>query len=180
MRYKQSLMEYCRKNGVGKASRKCNRARPYIYFWRNRYDGTLESLQPKSKRPHQHPNEHTQAEPKPIRDMRRRNPDLGITGLWHRLRKRGYTRCPESLLRVLRRLGLMKTEKAKKKCIPKPYEQTMRPGERIQIDVKVVPRSCVSDPRERLFQYTAIDEYTRLGYLDAYPEPTRLRTSYKM
>lgn len=45
-----------------------------------------------------------------------------------------------------------------------------RPGERIQIDVKVVPRKCVADPELRLFQYTAIDEFTRLRFLAAYPE----------
>mgnify|MGYP007002745596 CR=1 FL=1 len=37
--------------------------------------------------------------------MRRRNPELGMVELWHRLRKRGYTRRPESLFRVMRKLG---------------------------------------------------------------------------
>ena len=45
-----------------------------------------------------------------------------------------------------------------------------RPGERIQVDVKVVPRKCIADPELRLFQYTAIDEFTRLRFLAAYPE----------
>ena len=44
------------------------------------------------------------------------------------------------------------------------------PGERIQIDVKVVPRSCLANREERLFQYTAIDEYSRYRILGAYPE----------
>ena len=44
------------------------------------------------------------------------------------------------------------------------------PGERVQVDVKVVPRSCIADPNLRLFQYTAIDEFTRLRFLAAYPE----------
>ncbi len=81
MKYKQSLMEYSRKYGVGKASRKYNRARSYIYFWLNRYDGTLDSLRPQSKRSHTHPNQHTEAELKLIRDMRRRNPNLGMIEL---------------------------------------------------------------------------------------------------
>lgn len=45
-----------------------------------------------------------------------------------------------------------------------------RPGERVQVDVKVVPRKCIADPELRLFQYTAIDEFTRLRFLAAYPE----------
>ena len=44
------------------------------------------------------------------------------------------------------------------------------PGERVQVDVKVVPRRCIADPELRLFQYTAIDEFTRLRFLAAYPE----------
>ena len=39
------------------------------------------------------------------------------------------------------------------------------PGERIQIDVKYVPRKCMSkeliELGEKYYQYTAIDEYTR-------------------
>ena len=41
-----------------------------------------------------------------IRDMRRRNPNLGMVELWYRLRQRGYTRRPESLFRVMKKLGL--------------------------------------------------------------------------
>ena len=44
------------------------------------------------------------------------------------------------------------------------------PGEYVQIDVKVVPRSCLANQAERLFQYTAIDEYSRYRVLGAYPE----------
>ena len=170
MRFRQSLMTYAENNGVGRASRKYNKSRSYIYFWRNRYDGTLESLRAKSKRPHSHPNQHTEQELKLIRDMRRRNPKLGMIELWHRLRKRGYSRCPESLFRVLRREGLMPVKETKKKYKPKPYEQMDYPGQRVQIDVKVVPRRCIADPALKLYQYTAIDEYSRMRYLGAYEE----------
>lgn len=121
MRYRQSLMRYAQKYGVSRASRKYNKSRSYIYFWLSRYDGSLESLQPQSRRPHNHPNAHTEAEIKLIRDLRRRNPKLGLVELWHRLRKRGYTRCVESLYRVMRRLALFPAVKAKKKYDPKPY-----------------------------------------------------------
>ncbi len=33
------------------------------------------------------------------------------------------------------------------------------PGERVQVDVKGVPCSCIADPELRLFQYTAIGEF---------------------
>ena len=170
MRFRQSLMRYAEKYGVTRASRRYDKAPSYIYFWRARWDGSVESLRPQSRRPHHHPNQHTEAELKLIRDMRRRNPKLGVVELWHRLRKRGYTRHVGSLYRVLHRLGMLPAVKEKRKYVAKPYEQMTHPGERIQIDVKVVPRRCIADPNLHLFQYTAIDELTRLRCLGAYPE----------
>ena len=170
MAYRQSLMKYTAKNGVSKASRKYNKSRSYIYFWLNRWDGSVESLACQSRRPHRHPNQHTEAELKLIRDMRRRNPNLGMVELWHRLRQRGYTRRPESLFRVMRKMGMFPPVKPQNPYKPKPYEQMTYPGERVQIDVKVVPRKCIADSELRLFQYTAIDEFTRLRFLAAYPE----------
>lgn len=35
--------------------------------------------------PHHHPSQHTEADLKRIQDMCRRNPDLGMVELWHRL-----------------------------------------------------------------------------------------------
>lgn len=170
MRFRQSLMRYAERYGVARASRRYDKAPSYIYFWRKRWDGSIESLRPKSRRPHHHPNQHTEAELKLIRDMRRRNPRLGVVELWHRLRKRGYTRHVYSLYRVLHRLGMLPAAKEKRKYVAKPYQQMTHPGERIQVDVKVVPLRCIADPSLKLFQYTAIDEFTRLRYLGAYQE----------
>lgn len=170
MAYRQSLMKYTEKYGVSRASRKYNKSRSYIYFWKARWNGSVESLECKSRRPHSHPNQHTKEELKMIRNMRRRNPDLGMVELWHRLRKRGYSRRPESLFRVMRKMGMFPQEIPKNHYTPKPYEQMTYPGQRVQIDVKVVPRRCITDPELRLFQYTAIDEFTRLRFLAAYPE----------
>ena len=114
MVYRQSLMKYAEKYGVSRASRKYNKSRSDIYFWKQRWDGSVASLACQSRRPHSHPNQHTEAELKIIRDMRRRNPTLGMIELWHRLRGRGYTRCPESLFRMMRRLGMFPNPKPKK------------------------------------------------------------------
>ena len=170
MAYRQSLMKYAERHGVKQAGRRYNKSRSYIYFWKARWDGTVESLACQSRRPHRHPNQHTEAELKLIRDMRRRNPRLGMVELWHRLRQRGYTRRPESLFRVMKKLGLFPPQRKKAVYSPKSYEQMTYPGQRVQVDVKVVPRRCIADPELRLFQYTAIDEFTRLRFLAAYPE----------
>ena len=144
---------------------------PLIHlFLLARYDGSLESLACRSRRPHSHPNQHTAEEIQLVKNLRRRNPELGMVELWHRLCKRGYTRRPESLFRLMRRLGMFPSTKTKKPYIPKPYEQMQYPGQRVQIDVKVVPCRCITDSDLRLFQYTAIDEYSRLRFLAAYDE----------
>jgi hypothetical protein len=130
----------------------------------------MQSLACRSRRPHSHPNQHTEAELKLIRDLRRRNPHLGMTELWYRLGKRGYNRRPESLFRIMRKLGMFSHTKPRKPYKPKPYEQMSHPGQRVQIDVKTVPRYCIANPQLKLYQYTAIDELSRLRYLQAYSE----------
>ena len=59
MKYRQSLLTYAQKYGVSRAGRKYNKSRSYIYFWRARYDGSLQSLACQARRPHSHPNQHT-------------------------------------------------------------------------------------------------------------------------
>ena len=44
------------------------------------------------KKPHSHSKQHTEKEIRMIRKYRRRNPELGLTELWHWIRKNGYTR----------------------------------------------------------------------------------------
>lgn len=81
MKFRYSLMRYAEKFGIAKACRKYNKAKSYVYFWKARFDGSIEPLVCQSRRPHRHPNQRTEAELKLIRDMRRRNPRLGIVEL---------------------------------------------------------------------------------------------------
>ena len=66
--YRQSLMKYAERYGVSRGSRKYNKSRFYIWA---RWDGSVEFLACQSRWPHSHPNQHTEAELKLIRDMRR-------------------------------------------------------------------------------------------------------------
>ena len=42
------------------------------------------------------------------------------------------------------------------------------PCQRVQIDVKVVPRRCIAGPQRKLYRYTAIDGYSRYRVPGAY------------
>ena len=172
LKYKQSLIEYAMKHGVIEAAKKYKTYRQYIYYWKKRYDGTLYSLRERSRRPHSHPNQHTEEEKSMIMKMRRRNPHLGLVVFWVKLRQRGYTRTICGLFRHLKRSGQTVIKPPNPKYIPKPYEQMTRPGERVQIDVKHVPTACIVGEAkgQKFYQYTAIDEFSRLRYLQAFDE----------
>ncbi|NMP37325.1 MAG: transposase [Clostridiales bacterium] len=170
--FRQALINYAQKKGVTKAAIRYKTNRQYVYRWMKRYDGTLESLADRSHRPHSHPNQHTPEELKLIEDMRRRNPTAGLVVFWVKMRQRGYTRSVTGLYRVLRRTGEMAVKPPNPKYIPKPYEQMQYPGQKVQIDVKFVPAACiVGDAKgKKFYQYTAIDEYSRFRYLEAFEE----------
>lgn len=145
MRFRLSLIKYAKKHGVSKAAVKYKTNRQYIYRWRRRYDGSIESLRDRSRRPHHHPNQHTPEEIKLITDMRRRNPHDGLVVFWVKLSRRDYSRSIPGLYRFLRKKGLMACKPANPKYIPKPYEQMQYPGQRFQIDVKFVPSACLKN-----------------------------------
>lgn len=104
--------------------------------------------------------------------MRRRNPNTGLVVFWVKLMQRGYTRSITGLYRVLRRQGQMRIKLPNPKHISKPYEQMQYPGQRVQIDVKFVPSACIVGEAkgQKFYQYTAIDEYSRFRYLEAFEE----------
>lgn len=169
LKYKQSVIKFSYKYGVTKAAIKYGECRRTIYRWRKRYDGTLESLKDKSRRPHSHPNQHTAKEIELIRNYKRNNKKTGLVVLWVKLREAGYTRTIQGLYHVMQRIGIYEKAPSKKKAkknvevVPVTY-----PGEKVQIDVKYVPQECMTkelkEKGEKYYQYTAIDEFTRIRY----------------
>lgn len=162
----------CRKYKISKAS---------LMRWNKRYDGTRESLEDRSHRPHsQHPNAHTEEELKWIRDYHRRNPHISICELYGKLRTdKPYSRHPLSLYRVFVRLGYrQKPESTKKKSKHlKPYATPDRIGVKWQLDVKYVPTACYTKgAEERFYQYTMIDEASRERFIYPYKEQSGYST----
>ena len=173
-RRRQVIIEYSIKKGVSAAARRYNVSRQLIYRWKKRYDGTLESLKDRSHRPHSHPNQHTDEEIELIKRMRKKNKHTGLVVFWVKLKQRGYTRSITGLWRMLNKLELKPVKLPNPKYIPKPYEKMFYPGQRVQIDVKFVPDACIvgeaKEQGKKFYQYTAIDEYSRFRYLEAFEE----------
>lgn len=178
LRKRQVIVDYSYKHGVTKASIRYNVSRTTIYKWRKRYNGDLSSLKDRSRRPHSHPNQHTDNEINLIKRIRDHNPNAGLVVLWVKLRQRGYTRTISGLYKALKRMGDIREKPANPKYVAKPYEQMQYPGQKVQIDVKYVPKSCLVGEAEWqasenggfFYQYTFIDEYSRYRYLEAFQE----------
>jgi len=162
----------CRLYHISKAS---------LMRWNKLYDGTKESLTPKSHKPHSpHPNSHTKEELKWICDYHRRNPNITICELYGKLREeKAYSRHPGSLYRVLVRLGFRKkaiSTKEKSKHNGK-YDTPEHLGEKWQMDVKYVPTVCYAGKdRQKYFQYTVIDEASRKRFIYPYEEQSSYST----
>lgn len=92
LRFRQSVVLFSFRNSVLSAIRRFGVSRATIYRWRKMYDGSLNSLAERSRRPHSHPNQHTPEELKLISDMRKRNPNAGLVVFWVKLMQRGYKR----------------------------------------------------------------------------------------
>ena len=138
------------------------------YDWLYKWDGTWQSLVARSHRPHSHPNAHTEAEIQIIIDVTRECGFLPPLLMYQELLDRGYTRSYGGLKRFFRKhfappaAPLVRPEK------PKAYDGGRVPGERVQIDVKYVPKANLYG--ERLYQYTLLDEYSRWCYREVHAE----------
>lgn len=165
--FRQRVIKYSKKHGVTAASIRHHRSRQAIYEWRAKYDGSWKSLIDKSHRPHSHPNQHSEDEKWMILRRYPRYKD-DIILLWDSLRKSGYTRSYNSLVRIIRKWIKPEIKKKTSRKIM-PYKRAVYPGQKVQIDVKFVPSYCVSNG-QKYYQYTAIDECTRLVFREMYDE----------
>ena len=144
--------------------------------WCKRYDGTWQSLLEKSHRPHSHPNRHTAREERQRRNsFKKFYQRYGWDGVYSDLLRKGYSRSFSGMVYAAKRIGLAERSKPKKKSrTSRRYPEIMTPGEKVQIDVKEVPYNCLRGSVLRngkhLYQWTAIDECTRMRFVYGFEE----------
>ena len=141
-----------------------------LYRWKKRYDGTRESLQNKSSRPHTpHPNAHTKEEQEYIRKLFEEQPNISYAEALGILRQKyAYSRTYYGFYRYVVKSGIRPKEQLEK-YEPQPYETPEMFGIKMQMDVKYVPKECFRGAAQeryeasgaRFYQYTMIDETTR-------------------
>jgi len=168
---RKKICDYAIKHGKMKAHELYGVSRPSIDRWLKRYDGTKSSLKEYSRKPKWHPNQSTKEEVDLITKLWHKNKKFGLDYLYGKLkRKYNYTRCRETAYNVLRREGLLyKPKKKPRKRSNKPYNGATVPGEKMQMDVKYVPKECLPQTLQengiKYYQWTIIDEATSLRFL---------------
>ena len=175
---KQAIVKYAEKNGKSKASRKYGVSLSSVKRWCKRYDGRWETLVERSHRPHSHPNRHTPKEERQIKNSFKKIYErYGWDGVYSDLKRKGYKRSYSGMIYAAKRLGLKEKTKVKKRSIvQRKYPEIQTPGEKVQIDVKEVPYNClrgkVLRDGKHMYQWTAIDECTRMRYVYGFEEHT--------
>lgn len=89
MRYRKGLCEYAIKNGVTNAARRYHTNRKFVYRQLEKYDGTVRSIALKFKKPHNHPNAHTE-KVSLIKKVKSRYGNYGLAEVYVQLKKCGY------------------------------------------------------------------------------------------
>ena len=176
-----SVKLYRQTKDIGFVCRRYHISKASLMRWNKQYDGSRESLSPKSHRPHtQHPNAHTEQELNWIRNLHRRNPNISVCEMYGKLRQeKAYSRHPGSLYRVFVRLGYRtKVESTKKKSKHTGHYDTPEElGIKWQMDVKYVPAACYAGTDgDKFYQYTMIDEASRERFIYAYKEQSSYST----
>lgn len=166
-RFRQRVIKYSLKHGITEAGIRFKVSRMSIYRWKARYNGKWWSLKERSHRPNHHPKEQTAEEYELIKRHYPYYDDMIM--LWDRLREKGYNRCYQSMLRAIKRMNLDKSPYVRHPRKPKPYKRAEYPGQKVQMDVKFVPNYCVANGK-KYYQYTAIDECTRICFREMYDE----------
>lgn len=175
---KQAIVKYAEKHGKSQASRMYGVSLSSVKRWCKRYDGTWQSLLEKSHRPHSHPKQHTIKEERQIKNSFKKHYDrYGWDGVYSDLLRKGYARSFSGMVYAAKRLGLKEPKQVKKKSrVHRRYPELLEPGEKVQIDVKEVPYNClrgsVLRDNKHLYQWTAIDECTRMRFVYGFEEHT--------
>ena len=176
---RQAAVKWAARHGKSASARQYGVSLSSVKRWCKRYDGTWQSLKERSHRPKSHPKQHTESEEAGIRQafsevyMR-----YGWSGVYAELvEQHGYTRSFSGMYYAATRLGLGWGKRRKRpQRSARRYPELTTPGECVQIDVKEVPYHCLKGAAKRdgkrLYQWTAIDECTRLRYVFGYEEHT--------
>lgn len=167
--YRQRYLDYSLKHGKAAAARRYRVSRKTVHKWNKLWDGTAASLEDRSRRPHNSPRKHSEEELRFIRRRLKKCKWTDLTLAYQLLVERdGYLRSYGSFKQQAAKLkGKKKKKKPKRKN--KLYQRAEYPGQKVQVDVKFVPQTCVMNG-QKYYQFTAVDECSRWTFREMYDE----------
>ncbi len=166
---------YAQKINVSRACRHFGISRRIYYKWLHRYEAHgVEGLKDRSRRPHRSP----RGTPREARELilhLRRTYRFGPSRIHMYLKRyHGVTCTTATIYHILKVEGenrLLRGERIRGARLFKRYEQAV-PGRHVQIDVKVPGGK--RDGRPKRYQFTALDDTTRLRVLRIYERTTQV------
>ena len=88
--FRQRVLAYAAAHGVTAAANRYHLSRKTVHKWRNRYDGTLDSLKDRSRRPRHSPRRQSEEELRLVQRLARRYRGDRLLG-YETARKKGYS-----------------------------------------------------------------------------------------
>lgn len=164
VRQRLNLIRSAKKYGVSIACERLGRHRSYYYYWFSRYKKYgIKGLEDRSRRPKRMPRKTNRKLEGKVICMRRRT-GYGKERLHEYLKDKGVIIPSSTIGSILKRRGLL-IKKRKWKTAKKHIKRydLLYPGQRVQMDIKYVPYKVKG---KQWYQYTIIDEHTRMRYLE--------------
>jgi len=171
-RLKLVVLEYANHFGVTKACREFNVPRSTFYRWKQKYDKEGRSgLYRKKPIAYSHPRKTSPDVVEKILELRREYQIGALRITYYLDRYHGIKISESTVSRVLRSHGLSRLPKTapRRALHTKRYAKKV-PGHHVQIDVKFLQIKDRERKTVKRYQYTAIDDATRIRALQIYPK----------
>ena len=172
VRFKLTMLDFANLFGVTKTCREFNVPRSTFYRWKKKYDHEGRSgLHRKKPVAHSHPRKTSPKIVEKILELRS-DYQLGALRITYYLdRYHGIKISESTLTRVLRAHGVSRLPKTapRRALHTKRYAKKV-PGHHVQVDVKFLQLKDVEGKIVKRYQYTAIDDATRIRALQIYPK----------
>jgi len=154
---------------AGYVCRRCGISRPTLRKWYRRYkENGLKGLESQSKKPKHSPRQKIFQEQETWILALRKEMNIGARRIQNELvRQYDYHLSLASIQKVLQRNKVEPIQKPRRKKKHKRYQKEI-PGERIQMDTCKI--------RPGMYQFTAVDDCTRLLVFEIYPRRTAKNT----
>jgi len=165
------ILDHAKQSGcVARTCRYFGIPRSTFYRWRNLYlEGGEPALANKKRAPKSHPRSAPPEVVEKVIHLRKKYHLGPIRIVWYMERYHAIRLCDATVYRILRRHGLNRLpNKVGRRAVHTKRYQKRVPGHHIQVDVKFLSFNDKRGRKVKRYQYTAIDDATRVRALKIY------------